>query len=121
MLIIFITWGEKIPPKAKFTKQEIINAALELTREHCFEGVTARAVGARLGASSKIVFGAYKSMEELQADVVLAAKQLYNEYLSREMSGDRYPKYKASGIGYIRFAREHRELFKLLFMRGRYR
>ena len=35
------------------------------------------------------------------------------------MSAGQYPPYKASGMAYIRFAREQRELFKLLFMRDR--
>ena len=35
------------------------------------------------------------------------------------MSAGRYPPYKASGMAYIRFAREQKELFKLLFMRDR--
>ena len=35
------------------------------------------------------------------------------------MSSGKYPPYKASGMAYIGFAREERELFKLLFMRDR--
>ena len=35
------------------------------------------------------------------------------------MESGQYPPYKASGIGYIRFAKEEKELFKMLFMRER--
>ena len=35
------------------------------------------------------------------------------------MEAGEYPTYKASGIAYIRFAKEEKELFKLLFMRDR--
>ena len=35
------------------------------------------------------------------------------------MAAGKYPVYKASGMAYIRFAKEERELFKLLFMRDR--
>lgn len=35
------------------------------------------------------------------------------------MADDKYPPYKASGIAYIQFAKEEKELFKLLFMRDR--
>ena len=35
------------------------------------------------------------------------------------MAEGKYPPYKASGMAYIRFAKEEKELFKLLFMRGR--
>lgn len=35
------------------------------------------------------------------------------------MQKGKYPPYKASGMAYIRFAKEEKELFKLLFMRDR--
>ena len=35
------------------------------------------------------------------------------------MESGEYPPYKASGMAYIRFAGEERELFRLLFMRNR--
>ena len=35
------------------------------------------------------------------------------------MQSGEFPPYKASGIAYIRFAKEEKELFKLLFMRDR--
>ena len=35
------------------------------------------------------------------------------------MTDNKYPPYKASGIAYIQFAKEEKELFKLLFMRDR--
>ena len=58
-------------------------------------------------------------MEEVQQEVVKAANLRYQEYLRQDMSAGRYPPYKASGMAYIRFAREQKELFKLLFMRDR--
>ena len=35
------------------------------------------------------------------------------------MTAGKYPPYKASGMAYIRFAREEKQLFRLLFMRDR--
>ena len=46
-----------MPPKCKFTKEEIIEAALEMVKADGIEAVTARALGAKLGTSSKPVFG----------------------------------------------------------------
>jgi hypothetical protein len=39
--------------------------------------------------------------------------------MQQEMERGEYPDYKASGMAYIRFAKEERELFKLLYMRDR--
>ena len=45
-----------MPPKFKFTKEEIINAALDLTRENGISSVTARRLGEKLGSSAKPIF-----------------------------------------------------------------
>lgn len=108
-----------MPPKFKFTRAEITQAALNLTREQGISALTARALAAKLGCSVKPVFGLFKNMEEVQGEVLSEANKLYNSYLREDMSSGKYPVYKASGMGYIRFAKEERELFKLLFMRDR--
>ena len=48
-----------------------------------------------------------------------AADELYQNYLKEDMAIGKYPPYKASGMAYIRFAKEEKELFRLLFMRDR--
>ena len=108
-----------MPPKCRFTREEIIQAALELTAEKGVGALTARGLAQRLGSSAKPIFGLFANMEEVQQEVVKAANLRYQEYLRQDMSAGRYPPYKASGMAYIRFAREQKELFKLLFMRDR--
>jgi len=108
-----------MPPKFKFTRDEITSAALNVTRRAGLSGLTARALAAELGCSAKPIFGLFKNMEEVQQEVAKAAHDLYQSYLNEDMEKGKYPPYKASGMAYIRFAREEKELFKLLFMRDR--
>lgn len=108
-----------MPPKFKFTKEEIVQAALDITRESGLSALTARALAAKLGCSVKPVFGAFKNMEEVQKEVMAAANRMYEDYLKTDMAKGQYPPYKASGMAYIRFAKEEPHLFKLLFMRDR--
>lgn len=108
-----------MPPKFKFTRAEMLAAALDITRESGISGLTARSLAAKLGCSAKPIFGLFENMEEVQREVLAAADALYLERIGREISAGKYPPYKASGMAYIRFAREERELFKLLFMRDR--
>ncbi len=108
-----------MPPKFKFTKVEMINAALNVTRNNGISGLTARALAAELGCSVKPIFGLFKNMEEVQQEVLTASNLLYQNYLREDMAKGKYPPYKASGMAYIRFAKEERELFRLLFMRDR--
>lgn len=108
-----------MPRSVLFTKEQIIESALDLTRERGFSAVTARAIGARLGTSSQPIFGYFDSMSDVREAVIRAAYDRYLAALKAEMGSDRYPPYKASGMAYIHFAREEPELFRLLFMRDR--
>lgn len=108
-----------MPPKCRFTREQIIQAALELTAEKGIGALTARSLAQRLDSSAKPIFGLFTNMEEVQQEVLKAADRRYQAYLQEDMSAGQYPPYKASGMAYIRFAREQRELFKLLFMRDR--
>ncbi len=108
-----------MPPKFKFTKEQIIAAALEVTKKNGLIGLTARGLAAELGSSAKPIFGLFQSMEEVQSEVVSAANTLYQSYIQKGMADNKVSPYKASGIAYIQFAKEEKELFKLLFMRDR--
>ena len=108
-----------MPRDFMFTKEEIINAALSLTRERGFSAVSARTLGEKLGTSSRPVFGRFENMEEVKRAIISAANELYQAYRKKELESGKYVPFKASGMAYIRFAREEKELFKLLFMRDR--
>lgn len=110
---------DEMPRKFMFTRDEIIAKALNLVRNRGISALTARALGTELGSSSRPVFGLFKNMEEVQQEVLKAANNLYQSYLKEDMEKGTYPPYKASGMAYIRFAKEEKELFKLLFMRDR--
>lgn len=103
--------------KIMFTKETILNAALDITREKGFQGVTARAIGNKLGTSYRPICTFFDNMNELKNEIIVAAEKIHQNYLEEAVANDEYPPYKASGMAYIRFAREEKELFKLLFMR----
>ncbi len=108
-----------MPPKAKFTREEITAAALQIVREGGGNALTARALGERLGSSARPIFTVFRSMEEVQGQVRSAARELYNAYVEEALSeneGD-VPRFKCVGQQYIRFAVSEPKLFQLLFMR----
>lgn len=108
-----------MPPKVKFSREEIIAAALDIVRKGGMNALTARSLAAALGSSAKPVFGLFENMQEVQDEVVHAANAQYQAFLYTEMMRGAYAPYKASGMAYIAFARKEKELFKLLFMRDR--
>lgn len=103
-----------MPPKAKFTKEEIIEAALAITRQDGLEAVTARELGSRLNSSARPVFTVFQNMEEVIEEVKNAARERYKEYIYEGLQEE--PAFKGVGRAYIRFAVEEKRLFRLLFM-----
>lgn len=103
-----------MPPKAKFTKEEIIGAALNIVKTEGFEALTSRALGARLGSSARPIFTVFQNMDEVQQEVIFSAKALYKEYVSKGLTWE-HP-FKGVGTQYILFAVNEPKLFQLLFM-----
>ena len=108
-----------MPPKVKVTKEEIVNVAFELVKNSGADALNARSIASILNCSTQPVFSNFATMDELRLAVVEKADELCGDYIKREMASGEYPAYKASGMAYIRFAKEEKELFKLLYMRDR--
>ena len=105
-----------MPRSFMFTKEEIVAAAVQLTREKGIDAVSARSLGEKLGASSRPIFSYFKSMDEVKEAISESATEIYNGYIETEIKSGRYSSYKANCMAYIRFAKEEKELFKMLFL-----
>ena len=103
-----------MPPKAKNSKKEIVEAALKITREQGISAVTAREVGAALGMSSRPLFTYFDTVDELKMEVYSYAKQLYIDYVKEGLKKE----IPALGVGqqYLKFAKEEPQLYKYLFL-----
>ena len=80
-------------PKNKFTKEEMVEAAIRVVRDKGIDGLTAKALADELGTSTQPVFTGY-------------------------VSAGLKEKIPFFGVGmqYIRFAREEPELYRFLFL-----
>ena len=103
-----------MPPKAKFTKEEIVEAGLSIVREGGIDSLTARTLGDRLGSSARPIFTVCKSMDEVHQAVIGAAREVYDGYIGEGLSETL--SFKGVGAAYIRFAIVEPKLFQLLFM-----
>ena len=103
-----------MPPKPKFTKDEIIAAALELVSDKGMEALTARELGARLGSSARPIFTVFHSMDEVQEEVRAAALKRFESYAEKAMHYT--PVFKQVGMQMILFAMEEPKLYQLVYM-----
>lgn len=101
--------------KETITKNEILNAAFQMTRQEGFGQVSARTLAARAGCSTQPIFRVYKNMEELGGDLYDKAIRFFNDYYEGFARTSDTP-FVNMGLAYIRFAQEEQQIFKLLFM-----
>ncbi len=103
-----------MPPKAKFTRDEIIEKALDIVHTEGIDRLTSRELGAQLGSSARPIFTVFESMDEVKLEVIRHARELYRQYVNRGLKARLA--FQGVGVAYITFALEEPKLFQLLFM-----
>lgn len=103
-----------MPPKAKYTKEEILEAAFQMAKENGIESVVARELGKKLGTSSSPIFTAFKNMEELQFEIRNRAMQEFESYVKDALNFS--PAFKHVGVRMIQFVMQEPKLFQILYM-----
>jgi AcrR family transcriptional regulator len=98
-----------MPPNFKFKKEEIIEAAFTLVKEKGWHNLTTRTLAQQLGASAKPIYSFFKSMDDLEEELVKKSVDLLYEYMCQEVTGDLWIDH---GIGYVRFAQHESNLFR---------
>lgn len=101
-------------PKNKFTKEEMVAAALRVVRAKGLDGLTAKTMADELGTSTQPIFTGFGSMDGVRQEVYAAAVRVYDGYANAGLR-EKIP-FFGVGMQYIRFAREEPELYRLLFL-----
>ncbi len=103
-----------MPPKPKYTREQIVATALQVVSQKGAQALTAKELGNALGMSTSPIFTVFDSMLEVQAAVAEAAMARFESYAHR--TGGEMPPFKQVGMQMIRFAKEEPQLYRLVFM-----
>ena len=106
-----------MPPRPKFTRDELIKGALELAREGGLDAIVARNLGNKMSTAPSTIFTHFSSVEEIRQAVIEAAREIYNGYVEEGLN--LVPPMKGFAVQYIRFAMEEPNLYSILFMNRR--
>ena len=101
-----------MPPKVKFEKESIVDAAYEIVRKNGWQDLSARSIAEELKSSTRPIYSHLKSMNSLEEEVVKKAMELLEEYIRTPRTGD---KWLDQGYGYVLFAKREKYLFKAIF------
>lgn len=105
-----------MPPKAKITKEMILDTALEITRDSGFDAVNARSIAGRLQCSTRPIFTCYTNMNELKVEFLDFAFGFYTKYVADYSSRANVRSCLILPLSYVEFAKKETNLFKLLFI-----
>ena len=101
--------------KEMIKKDYLINTAFLMAKQEGLENVTARRLAAKAECSTQPIFRLYENMEDLWREIYMKSISFFSFYY------DRYPKEQSEpfvnlGLAYIQFAKDEKELFKILFL-----
>lgn len=109
-----------MPAVRKVSKEQIIDAAVDVLRDDGFSAINASSVAKKLGCSTQPIYFSFRNMEELKAALTERAIQMHTQRVRdslriHEGSDSRYSSY---GMGFVKFAAEEKQLFRWLYLEG---
>lgn len=104
-----------MPPKQKYTREAIIDAAYSIMEHKGMDAVVAREVGKALGATVAPIFTYFENMEELRAAVHEKAIAECTAYF-HDFS-DYFPAFKEFGLRWVQLAKERPHVYSEVFIR----
>lgn len=110
-----------IPAVKKVSRDDIIDAAVEVLRDGGFSSVNARSVAKKLGCSTQPIYFSFNNMDELKTALTERAIEMHTRRVreslrAHEGNDSRYSSY---GMGFVKFAAEEKQLFRWLYLEGK--
>ncbi len=103
-----------MPPKPRFTREEIVAAAMKVVSEKGIESLTAQELRTALHCSASPIFTVFNTMKEIQEEVRVAAMQYFEQFEANDRAD--WPVFKQIGMKMVLFGVREPKLYQLLFM-----
>jgi len=98
-----------MPPKQRFSPEDVIEAAFRVVRKHGWDGFSARAIANELNSSVRPIYEYFQTMENIEAEVVQKILAYFVEFINQDRTGD---KWLDQALGYVIFASNEKHLFR---------
>ncbi|BAB04036.1 TetR/AcrR family transcriptional regulator [Halalkalibacterium halodurans] len=93
-----------MPPKKKFTKEDIIDSAFSIAKTEGIDKITIRKVADHLGSSSAPIYVNFEDVEELKHAVVQKIVQLSQQMIQKQKTGNPF---RDIGLASLQMAKEY--------------
>ncbi|PCI24411.1 MAG: hypothetical protein COB67_11615 [SAR324 cluster bacterium] len=101
-----------MPPKSKFSQEDVVEAAIQVVRELGIEKLSARAIAKQLNSSTQPIYSYMKSMQEFGHKLSDYIEGVFFQYMATQYTGDLW---LDQAIGYVFFAKREKNLFRFFF------
>lgn len=108
-----------MPPKARVTRDMILDAAFELVRAEGQEALNVRTLARRLGCSTQPILYNFPTMDALK-DAVYEKADRFHTASILPRGGEGPDALLELGLNYVRFGHEEKHLFRFLFESNRF-
>ncbi len=103
-----------MPPKKQICKEEIIDKAFEIVRQNGISMLSARNLAKELHCSTQPIYLVFNDMTQLKNAIAEKAICFMQQYISNYTS-EIYPPGLSKILGYVQFAIDEQNLYKLIF------
>jgi len=100
------------PRSTQFSREDIINSAVQLVRQNGWQGFSVTAVAKAMSSSTMPLYSQFANVRDLEDEVCRKTLELLKERMMDVHTGNVWIDH---GISYVRFAEEERYLFRCLW------
>lgn len=100
-----------MPPQKRIFKQDILDAAVRLVREKGPQSISVRNLAKEMNCSTQPIYSVFDNMETLTDELIAFVRE---NYLCIDASN-----YKQFALSFLCFAKNEKNLFRLIYLRHR--
>lgn len=104
--------GITMPPKVRFSKNEILKAAKKIIEDEKIDNLNARKIASYIGSSVAPLYTQFESVDDLKRETLEIVKDDLIEYCDKKYSSVKLVDF---GIGMVFFAMDHKNQYAALY------
>ena len=105
-----------MPATKKITREMILEAGINVVRDAGFGAINARSIALKAHISTQPIYQEFSNMMELKREIRDEIYKLAEERIQEYSSLGAEYEYMAYGLGFVKFAREERQLFRYMYL-----
>ncbi|MCR5420137.1 MAG: TetR/AcrR family transcriptional regulator [Lachnospiraceae bacterium] len=108
-----------MPPKARVTRQMVLDAAFNVVKSKGYENLSVRNVADHLKCSTQPILYNYDGVEELREEVYKVAIKYHSLYIVAKKNEDKNTLISL-GLNHVRFGYKEKNLFRFIFQSNKF-